>query len=48
MEEWLGLRSAIARLLDPAALGGFRAVLLGRGLDPQPPLMGLGRSQPAR
>jgi SAM-dependent MidA family methyltransferase len=44
MEEWLGLRSAVARLLDPAALGGFRAVLLGRGLDAQPPLVGLSRS----
>ncbi|MGH2466093.1 MAG: class I SAM-dependent methyltransferase, partial [Candidatus Limnocylindrales bacterium] len=43
MEEWLRLRSAIARLLDPAALGAFRAVLLGRGLDPEPPLIGLSR-----
>ena len=32
MEEWLAVRSAIARLLDPGALGGFRAVQLGRGL----------------
>jgi len=41
MEEWLAIRSAVARLLDPAALGGFRAVLLGRGIDPGPPLRGL-------
>jgi len=48
MEEWLALRSAIVRLLDPAALGGFRAVLLGRGLDLEPPLLGLSARQPAR
>lgn len=30
MEEWLALRSAIGRLLDPAALGGFRVVQLRR------------------
>lgn len=46
MEEWLGLRSAIARLLDPAALGGFQAVFLGRGLEPEPPLLGLSARQP--
>ncbi len=47
MEDWLAARSAVARLLDPAALGGFRAVLLGRGLDrraaaarPDPPATG--------
>lgn len=32
LEEWLAVRSAIARLLDPGALGGFRAVQFGRGL----------------
>ena len=48
MEEWLAARSAIARLLDPAALGGFRAVLLGRGLDPEPPLLGLSARRPGR
>jgi SAM-dependent MidA family methyltransferase len=32
LEEWLAVRSSIARFLDPAALGGFRVVLLGRGL----------------
>ena len=30
MEEWLAVRSAIGRLLDPGALGGFRVVQLGR------------------
>ncbi len=34
IEEWLAVRSAVARLLDPAALGAFRAVLLGRDLGP--------------
>jgi SAM-dependent MidA family methyltransferase len=48
MEAWLAVRSAIARLLDPAALGGFRAVLLGRGLDPAPPLLGLTARRPER
>jgi SAM-dependent MidA family methyltransferase len=48
MEEWLDLRSAIARLLDPAALGGFRAVLLGRDLDAEPLLLGLTARQLAR
>jgi hypothetical protein len=48
MEAWLAMRSAIARLLDPAALGGFRAVLLGRGLDPAPPLLGLTARRPVR
>jgi SAM-dependent MidA family methyltransferase len=41
MAEWLAARSAIGRFLDPAALGGFRAVLLGRGIEA--PLRGLGR-----
>jgi len=48
MEQWLALRSAIARFLDPAALGGFRAALFGRGLDREPPLRGLDRQQPLR
>lgn len=48
LEEWLAARSAIARLLDPAALGGFRVVLLGRGLDPGLPLRGLAGSLPGR
>jgi SAM-dependent MidA family methyltransferase len=41
MEDWLAARSAIGRFLDPAALGGFRAVLLGRGIGL--PLRGLER-----
>jgi SAM-dependent MidA family methyltransferase len=48
LEEWLAVRSAIARLLDPAALGGFRAILLGRGLDRGMPLRGLSGHLPGR
>ncbi len=35
------LRSAVMRLLDPRHLGGFRAVLAGRGIPATPPLRGL-------
>ena len=38
IEEWLALRSAIARLLDPAALGGFRAVLARARPRPDQPV----------
>ncbi len=39
--EALELRSAVMRLLDPRHLGGFRAVLAGRGIAREPPLRGL-------
>jgi SAM-dependent MidA family methyltransferase len=43
------LRSAVMRLLDPRHLGGFRAVLAGRGVASTPPLRGLAyRVAPAR
>ena len=35
------LRSAVMRMLDPRHLGGFRAVLAGRGIARTPPLRGL-------
>ena len=35
------LRSAVMRLLDPRHLGGFRAILAGRGVSSAPPLRGL-------
>jgi SAM-dependent MidA family methyltransferase len=41
IDEWLAIRSAVRRLLDPRALGGFRVALLGRGIEPEPPLRGL-------
>jgi SAM-dependent MidA family methyltransferase len=44
----LELRSAVVRLLDPRHLGGFRAVLAGRGIAPDPPLRGLSYRMPGR
>jgi SAM-dependent MidA family methyltransferase len=46
--EALELRSAIMRLLDPRHLGGFRAVLAGRGIATEPPLRGLSYRMPGR
>ena len=40
------LRSAVMRLLDPRHLGGFRAVLAGRGIARTPPLRGLAYRSP--
>jgi SAM-dependent MidA family methyltransferase len=39
--EALELRAAVMRLLDPRHLGGFRALLAGRGIAAEPPLRGL-------
>ncbi len=44
--EALELRSAVVRLLDPRHLGGFRAVLAGRGITAEPPLRGLAFRMP--
>ena len=44
-EDWqaqLELRSTIGRLLDPRQLGGYAVMVLGRGVDNDPPLRGLG------
>jgi SAM-dependent MidA family methyltransferase len=38
---WTGIRSAVARLLDPRQTGGFRVLLLGRDVPADPPLRGL-------
>ena len=46
--EALELRSAVMRLLDPRHLGGFRAVLAGRGIAAEPPLRGLSYRMPGR
>ncbi|HSW43272.1 MAG TPA: SAM-dependent methyltransferase, partial [Patescibacteria group bacterium] len=46
--EALELRGAVLRLLDPRHLGGFRAVLAGRGIAADPPLRGLAYRIPAR
>jgi SAM-dependent MidA family methyltransferase len=47
-EEALALRSAVARLLDPRALGGYTALLLGRDVAAEPALRGLSAGLPAR
>jgi SAM-dependent MidA family methyltransferase len=44
----LELRSAVRRLLDPRHLGGFRALLAGRGVSEAPPLRGLSYRLAAR
>ena len=41
IDEWLAVRSAVRRLLDPRALGGFKVAVLGRGLAAEPVLAGL-------
>jgi SAM-dependent MidA family methyltransferase len=46
--EALELRSAVMRLLDPRHLGGFRAVVAGRGIATDPPLRGLAFRMPGR
>jgi SAM-dependent MidA family methyltransferase len=42
LEAWLATRSAVRRLLDPRATGGFRVAMFGRGIDAEPALRGLG------
>jgi SAM-dependent MidA family methyltransferase len=42
MEDYLLLRSALVRLLDPAAMGRFRVMAFGRGWPDGPLLAGLG------
>ena len=34
IEDALLLRSALARLLDPRGMGGFRVLVFGRGMPP--------------
>jgi SAM-dependent MidA family methyltransferase len=46
--EALELRGAVMRLLDPRHLGGFRALLAGRGIAAEPPLRGLTYRGPGR
>jgi SAM-dependent MidA family methyltransferase len=42
LESYLAVRSALLRLLDPAAMGRFRVMAFGRGWPDGPPLVGLG------
>ncbi len=46
--EYLALRSAVVRLIDPRAMGAFKVMLLGRGLPVEPPLAGLAFRLPPR
>ena len=43
IEDALLLRSALARLLDPRGMGGFRVLVFGRGLPPDAALPALRR-----
>ena len=47
LQDALDLRSALARLLDPRGMGGFRVVVLGRGMEGTTPLEGLRRLRPS-
>jgi SAM-dependent MidA family methyltransferase len=40
-QQYLAARAAVARLLDPRHLGGFRVLAYARGLASGPPLRGL-------
>ncbi len=42
LEDYLALRSALMRLLDPGAMGRFRVMGFARGWPPGPPLAGFG------
>jgi SAM-dependent MidA family methyltransferase len=42
LETYLGLRSSVVRLLDPAATGKFAVMAFGRGLAADTPLRGFG------
>jgi SAM-dependent MidA family methyltransferase len=44
LEDALLLRSALARLMDPSGLGGFRVLVYGRGLPPGVSLPALARA----
>jgi SAM-dependent MidA family methyltransferase len=43
LQGYLEARSALVRMIDPAAMGGFRVVAFGRGLPDGVALPGLGR-----
>ena len=48
MEDYLAVRSALVRLLDPAAMGRFRVMGFGRDWPDGPPLAGFGYQGPGR
>lgn len=41
LQAYLEARSALVRMIDPAAMGGFAVMAFGRGLPPDAPLRGL-------
>ena len=41
LQAYLEARSAVVRMIDPAAMGGFKVIVLGRGLPPGTALPGL-------
>ncbi len=43
LDDALRLRSALARLMDPRGMGGFRVLVFGRGLAAGSTLAGLRR-----
>ena len=43
LQDALALRSALARLLDPGGIGGYRVLAFGRGLPPGTSLPALAR-----
>lgn len=46
--EYVSLRAAVVRLLDPRALGGFAVAIFGRDVPAGPPLRGLAFRVPRR
>jgi SAM-dependent MidA family methyltransferase len=41
LESYLAAKSAVVRMLDPRATGRFAVLAFGRGIPPEPPLVGL-------
>jgi SAM-dependent MidA family methyltransferase len=48
LPDYLAARSALVRMIDPAAMGRFAVLLLGKGLPADPPPLGLTFRMPAR
>jgi SAM-dependent MidA family methyltransferase len=48
LAAYIDVRAAVARLLDPQALGGFAVMAFGRGIAPTPPLTGFAWRLPSR
>ncbi len=40
-EEYVGIRAAVIRMIDPGAMGRFRVLILGRDVPSEPQLIGL-------